>query len=165
MLCIKMMVGDVRIDHLGPSTWTISPTRSVELVAEFHTVHTHSFDFSIFVQLASGFQPLSVKNDNEHEKTIPSICALPSGSKGEEDYIQEGQEGEEDAVLQRWWALPVERSEAGCPPRVRVSFHHFIMWTIYTIYIFILETLFLNHCVISLTITPTYRHQVGFSPP
>lgn len=60
MLFIKMMVGDGRIAHT-------SPTRSVELVAEFHTVHTHSLDFSIFVHLTSGFQPLGVKNENEHE--------------------------------------------------------------------------------------------------
>lgn len=27
------------------------------------------------------------------------LCFILSGSKGEKDYIQEGQEGEEDAVL------------------------------------------------------------------
>lgn len=71
----------------------VSPARSVELVTEFHTVHTDSFDFSIFGQLTSGFLPLGIKNEKIN------LCFTLSGSKGEEDYFQEGEEGEEDAVL------------------------------------------------------------------
>lgn len=58
-----MMVGDGQRDHLGRGTF--SPTQAVEFVTDLHTAHTHSFDFSIFVRLTSGLQPLDVKNENE----------------------------------------------------------------------------------------------------
>ena len=46
------------------------------------------------------------------------ICCCLSGGQGEEDHVQEGEEGEEDVLLQRRRALLVDRSEAGGPQRV-----------------------------------------------
>lgn len=68
------MVGDGQRDHLARAAF--SPTQSVELATEFHTVHTRAFHFSIFVQLTSGFQPLGVKSENEHENQSSCVSAL-----------------------------------------------------------------------------------------
>lgn len=68
------MVGDGQRDHLARGA--CSPTQPVELLTDFHTVHTHAFHFSIFARLTSGFQPLGVKNENEHENQSSCVSAL-----------------------------------------------------------------------------------------
>lgn len=47
------------------------------------------------------------------------VCRFLSGGQGEEDHVQEREEGEEDVLYQGWRALLVDRGEAGWPQRVR----------------------------------------------